>query len=149
MDAVSDAREGFVRVLFDVEDGSSQEALWGQPVAPDAVVLDNIPLLAFGVSRGDAVRVTDDGQQLRFSGVAERGGHSTYHVMLTDQDSGTAEERLAALVALGCGSERFSPRFIALDVPPAVSVVAVYALLEQGLDAGDWTFEEGHCGHPV
>ena len=149
MSAGSEGREGFVRVLFDVEDESSQEALWGEPVAPGVVKLDNVPLLTFGVSRGDAVRVTDAGEQFRFAGVAERGGHSTYRIMLTDADSGSVQERLASLLALGCGSERFSPRFLALDVPPNVSVVDVYALLEQGLDAGDWTFEEGHCGHPL
>jgi hypothetical protein len=39
------------------------EALWGMPTGADTVRLDNI--------------VTDDGDVLRFGGVARRGGHST------------------------------------------------------------------------
>jgi hypothetical protein len=34
-------------------------------------------------------------------------------------------------------------------VPPDVDIFKVYDLLERGLDEEAWTFEEGHCGHPV
>jgi hypothetical protein len=145
------AQNGLVRVLFNVEDTSlgESEALWGEWVAPDAVRLDNIPLLIFGVSMGDVVRVARDGETVRFSGVARRGGHSTYRLMLRDADDVAIQDRLRSVVVMGCGYEQLTPKFVAVDVPPEVDIFAVYELLEDGLDHGAWTFEEGHCGHPV
>jgi len=32
---------------------------------------------------------------------------------------------------------------------PHVDVFKVYGLLERGMHERAWTFEEGHCGHPV
>ena len=139
------------RVLFEIEDKSlgDAEALWGEWTSSEEIRLDSIPLLVFGVSMADHVRVVRDGQTFRFAGVAERGGHSTYRVMLADPEDSSIQERFRSLVIMGCGYEQLTPRFIALDVPPEVDIFALYERLEAGMDAGAWTFEEGHCGHPV
>lgn len=144
------ASNDLARVLFEVEDKSlgDTEAVWGEWTAPDAVCLDNIPLLAFGVSMGDTVRVTRV-DALWFAGAVERGGHSTYRVMLADAGDVSIQERFRTLVVMGCGYEQLTPRFIALDVPPTIDIFAVYDRLESGLEHGAWTFEEGHCGHPI
>ena len=121
----------------------------GEKAGPGMVRLDNIPLLVFGVSMSDVVNVKVADDAVWSAGVAERGGHSTYRVMLEDADDATTQERFRDIVVLGCGYEQSTPRFIAIDVPPRVDVYEVYALLEAGLEAGIWTFEEGHCGHPL
>lgn len=140
-----------VRVFFDIEDKSlgDAEALWGRHLTRETVQVDNIPLLVFGVSMGDVVRVRREDRHLRFAGVAERGGHSTYRVMLDSADDDSVQEQLRSIIVMGCGYEQLTSRFLALDVPPEVDVYKVYALLERGLEEGAWTFEEGHCGHPV
>jgi hypothetical protein len=140
-----------VRVIFELEDNDlgEAEALWGRWVTRETVQLDNIPLLVFGLSMGDLIQVRRDGETLRLAAVAERGGHSTYRVMLHDADDSSARERLREMITLGCGYEHLTPRFLALDVPPDVDVFKVYDLLENGLEQGVWTFEEGHCGHPL
>ena len=42
--------------------------------------------------------------------------------------------------------QKVSLRVMAIDVPPHVDVFKMYSLLEQGMDEGKWSFEEGHCG---
>lgn len=54
------------------------------------------------------------------------------------------QQRFRGLVVMGCGYEQLTSRFIAVDVPPAVNIFAVFEKLESGLDVGAWTFEEGH-----
>jgi hypothetical protein len=140
-----------VRIRFLIEDSTlgTAEVLWAAPVNDGTFRLDNIPLLVFGVSLGDVVRVRQSNEVLEFEEVVARGGHSTYRVMINDPDDAAAQQHLRAIVTLGCGYEHLTPRFVAIDVPPAVDVFTVYELLDRGLDDGLWTFEEGHCGHPV
>ena len=137
------------RVLFDVEasDLGEAEVLWGDRVTQDTLRLDNIPLLAFGVSMGDVVRVCSKQSTLHFQEVVKRGGHSTYRVMMEAPDDRSTKERFRDVIVAGCGYEQLTARFAAIDVPPSVDIFRVYDLLERGLDAGAWTFEEGHCGH--
>ena len=141
--------DGEARVFFELEDSDlgDAEVLWGRWTTPATVRLDNIPLLVFDVSMADVVRVTRDGDTLRFKVVSERGGHSTYRVMLERAEEASTLDRLREIIVLGCGYEHLTPRFLALDVPPNVDVFRVYDLLERGLEQGAWTFEEGHCGH--
>lgn len=51
--------------------------------------------------------------------------------------------------ALGCTYERATKRLLAIEVPPTADIYAVYKLLEAGARAGVWSFQEGHCGHPL
>jgi hypothetical protein len=147
----AESLDDHTRVRFELEDSElgDAEVLWGRWITPGTVRLDNIPLLISGVSMGDVVHVTVTGGALLFASVAERGGHSTYRVMLEKAEDASVEKRLREIIVLGCGYERITPRFLALDVPRDVDVFRVYDLLERGLAARIWTFEEGHCGHPV
>lgn len=126
------------------------ETVWASP-EDGGYALNNIPLLAFGVSNGDVVDVVveQDGQ-LTFAGVRRRGGHSTYRVAFP-ADAAENERRIALepLRSLGCGFERGPSRMVAVDVPPQVDIHAVYSVLERGMGEDRWTFEEGHCGHPL
>jgi Domain of unknown function (DUF4265) len=140
---------GLARVLFEIEDKSlgDVEVLWGERTSDEAIRLDNIPLLVFGVSMGDTIRVRRDGDGLWSAGGLERGGHSTYRVMLRDATDKRVQDAFRHLVTLGCGYEELTRRYVAVDVPPDVDVRTVYDALEQGLEQDFWTFEEGHCGH--
>jgi len=135
-----------VRVPVDEPEEDSIETLWAVPVSPGVVRLDSIPLLAFGMSRNDTVEVRERAGALELTAVLERGGHSTYRVMLTPWREAEGESLLREIVRTGCGYESLSERFHAIDVPHAVDVHAVYRVLQRGLKDQIWTFEEGHFG---
>ena len=78
--------------------------------------------------------------------VVARGGHSTYRVV---GDADRFARRWPTLSAHGCTFERANATLVAIDVPPEAAIHDVYRALEAGERAGDWDFEEGHCGHPV
>ena len=80
-----------------------------------------------------------------------RGGHLTSR-LLRDSEVSEAEPFLSPwrpLQALGCSYEQANATRYAVDVPPHVDIHAAYRLLEEGESKGIWSFEEGHCGHPV
>jgi hypothetical protein len=148
----SESDEGLVKVFFDVpeKDGSvmKTESLWAEPVGGDRYRLRNVPFLVFGFSEQDVITAEDDKGSLRVTGVAIRGGHSTYRLVLPEN---TTEEKFlqdwTPLKELGCTYERATRRFVAIDVPPAADIHAVYKALEDGESTGRWEFEEGYCGH--
>jgi Domain of unknown function (DUF4265) len=148
----SELDEGLVKVFFDVpeKDGSvmKTESLWAEPVGGDRYRLRNVPFLVFGFSEQDVIIATENEGTLRVTGVAVRGGHSTYRLVLPEN---TNEENFLQdwipLKKLGCTYERATRRYVAIDVPPPADIYAVYKALEEGESAGLWEFEEGHCGH--
>lgn len=148
----SESDEGLVKVFFDVsaKDGTvmKTESLWAEPVGGDRYRLRNVPFLAFGFSEQDVITAKEDDGALRVTGVAIRGGHSTYRLVLP---ADTNEEKFLQdwipLKNLGCTYERATRRYVAIDVPPPADIYAVYNALEEGESAGLWEFEEGHCGH--
>lgn len=137
-----------VRLPLDPELGG-YESVWASPER-DGYMLDNIPLFAFGVSNGDVVDAVVQDGLLTSTRVRRRGGHSTYRVAFP---AGASEEdRLAALEplrTLGCGFERGPSRIVGIDVPPTVDIYTAYSVLQDGMSAGRWTFDEAHCGHPL
>jgi hypothetical protein len=148
----SNSNEGLVKVVFDVpeKDGSvlKTESLWAEPVGEDRYRLRSVPFLVFGFSEQDVITAKDDNGKLVVTGVAARGGHSTYRLVLPED---TNEEKFlqdwVRLKELGCTYERATRRFVAIDVPPHADIYAVYEALEEGERASAWEFEEGRCGH--
>lgn len=129
--------------------GFATERLWVEPVAGGRYRLRNSPFYAFGVSAEDVV-FGEDGreEELLFSKVALRAGHSTYRIIpLCDQP--VLGSFWKPLQSLGCTYEEGYQGLLAVDVPPKVNIFQAYALLEKGEVEGAWSFEEGHCGHPV
>lgn len=134
----------------DRSQGVEAENLWAMKLGRDKFKLDNIPFYVYGVSSGDIVTAEMADGRLVFRRVVERGGHSTYRLLVKDEAGFESEhfKRLRVqLEKLGCSYEVAKRRWIAVDVPPDTDVFAVYKLLESGEGAGDWDFEEGHCGH--
>lgn len=151
------ASSKMVKVLFDTDRKAwhrmTAERLWATPVGISLYRLENSPLYAYGVSYWDIVVARQDAEgDLHFSAVHERGGHSTYRVVLEGSASKADFERYwMRMERLGCTyeSSRDPENAFSIDVPPKSDVHAVYALLEKGEREGVWEFEEGHCGHPL
>jgi hypothetical protein len=89
-----------------------------------------------------------------FIEVIERGGHSTYMVLIQP-----AETRIASywsiLKKLGCSYESahielsIGRRLLySVDIPPTADIHEVYETLERGEDQGVWIFQEGYAHFP-
>jgi hypothetical protein len=145
------ADERLEKIVIELRDDHSEaETLWAAPLGDGLYRLRNVPILAYGFSEQDVVRTGEiDGRHVVME-VAKAGGHSTYRIFLPAamDDPGFAQ-LFEPLGRLGCTYERANPRVIGIDVPPEADVYAVYAALEQGEAAKQWSFEEGHCGHPL
>jgi hypothetical protein len=139
--------------------GRPSEGLWAEPVggatAGNVFRLQNSPFFATGVSYLDIVRAERAGDRLEFTGVVERGRHSTYMVLVppASRDFAAYWRRLETL---GCSYESKSLRLsvgprklYSVDVPPASDFAAVSALLDQGVRDKVWIFQEGHVGYPL
>jgi uncharacterized protein DUF4265 len=151
---ISDAGK-LVKVTFELEPSDwhdhATESVWAEHLGDNKYRVKNVPFYACGVSYDDVVIANPNQEgQLIVQGVGQRGGHSTYRVILNPE---TTDEKFKAawekLESLGCTYERATERLIAIDVPPETDVYEAYSELEAGEKANVWGFEEAHCGHPV
>lgn len=147
-------REGeHVKVLFRLEkdeDGyppEDVESLWGV-LRSEGVELDNIPFFAKGVALGDMLKVQEapDGA-LEFDGVVQRGGHSTYRILLVKKRPGDPKHTMDELIDLGLSVEE-DAGLLAVDVPPDVSLASIREYLFEGIDSGRWEAEEAYRAGP-
>jgi len=142
-----------VKVMFQLEPGawhgSATETLWAARMGPGQYRLENSPFFAFGVSYQDVVAAREDGGHLRFTEVVRRAGRSTYRIIRKSGAEDAFERLWKPLEGAGCTYEKGPNQLLAVDVPPSSNIASVYQLLEAGEAAGAWSFEEGHCGHPV
>ena len=141
-----------VKIIFELPEDSpyGAESLWAERIAEGKYRLDNSPFYVYGYSHEDVVAVIEEDGSLVVKGLIARGGHSTYRVYLAEEltvDSQEFEAYWCRLESLGCTYEGANQRMLAIDVPPAASIFAVYRILEEGEAARVWEFEEGHCGH--
>ena len=146
-----------VKVMIDTNGsdwhGTTAEHLWATPVGISLYRLENSPFCAYNVSYQDVVVAREDGDGiLRFERVENRGGHSTYRILLKPSSKKSDFETYwRPIEQLGCSYESSSDpetRF-SVDVPAPADIYKVYSLLENGERDEVWTFEEAHCGHPL
>jgi hypothetical protein len=151
-----------VRFELDVTDwhGHGSETLWAMPTLEDEhriFQIRNSPFFAKGINNRDVVRATPTENDLvfDFTAIIERGGHSTYMLLMQ-----AAANRVAAywnlLEELGCSYESMhivlsiGRRLLySVDVPPTADVYEVYEILERGKDEGVWIFQEGYANVPT
>lgn len=122
-------------------DAAETEGLWVQTTdQPDQFVVDNIPIFAKGISRGDTVLADAHGKLLFFRGVVRRGGNITYHLLVRDQSKKEEWSRLlASLERLGAATEGVDNRLIAFDISGSMDRAEVERLLEESwLDETAW-----------
>jgi len=120
------------------------ESFWAQPLGNDRYRLENVPFCAYDLNFGDVVLATADSEGLKpeIRAVVERSGHQTLRISFCDQLSREAQEPIiAALQALGGELERANGQFLAIDIPPGVSVDALRDALDEQVDAGTLEYE--------
>ena len=141
-------------VVFSVEkvDGHRQlqERMWAEPVGKGRFRLRSVPFYACGASWGDTVLARETADGRRVEEILERGGHSTYRLLVpSTQALQRFWEHWKPLADRGCTFERAAARLFAVDVPPEADLHEVHALLTRGEAAGVWELEEAHIGHAL
>jgi hypothetical protein len=149
-----------IKILFELDasewHGHSAESLWAEQIAAkEAPVFQirNSPFFKTGINHLDVVRgkpSNNDGS-FEFIEVIERGGHSTYMLLIQPGD-GRINAYWSRLELLGCSYESASinlsngARLIySVDVPPTSDIYEVYEVLEDGERARVWDFQEGYA----
>jgi len=132
--------------------GLEAENVWAEVVRPGEYRVVNVPFFFYGLSAEDIVSAEMLDGVLKFTGIVSRGSHSTYRLLLLG--GGTIQTPNFAgywkpIEELGCTYELATSKWLAVDVPSQADIYRVYALLEDGERNGVWSFDEGHCGHPV
>lgn len=140
--------ENLVKILFHPNDDhyTTTETLWAEPLGNDTYRLRNTPFYFYGASSADIVHAAPglDGL-LEFQEVIERGGSSTYRILVHEGVEPTRFEAFwRPLGEAGCSLERAAGRFYAVDVPPGTNMDHVVALLAKGEESGVWDWEEGY-----
>jgi len=120
------------------------ESFWAQPLGNDHYRLENVPFCAYDLNFGDIVLATADNDTLKpeIRSVVERGGHQTLRCRFAEGiDRDAQEPYLAELRALGAELERANARFVAINVPPGVSVDELRDALDAMEEAGTLAYE--------
>ena len=141
------------KITFDLKPswhGSATETVWAEPTADGNYILLNSPFLAFGVNYQDTVSVKAGASgELVFDALVKSSGHSTYRLMLL-QDETSWRPFWLKLQNIGCSYEEGyigSNHLLAIDVPADSNIYDAYRHMEQGEAAGVWEFEEAAVGH--
>ena len=144
------------KIAFDVsnsnDSGFEVERLWAKHIRGNIYRIDNSPYQIYGVSLGDEVFAKKVSGELQYSGMASRGGHSTYRVRLpVGLDHEYFLRYWDDLAKLGCTFEGASgeQRLYAIDIPDAGRVADVYRILQKREGEGVWEFEEAHYYDPA
>lgn len=142
-----------VKVSFPMGDGTV-ERMYAKPVGEGRYILDNSPFYVFDISYCDEFSADHVEEELVFSRVISRSGHSTYRIKLPEgEDHSYFLKYWVDLAAEGCtyeGSSVSSRLLYTIDLPPGVDVMNVYKIMDQYEQQGIWEFEEGHyCANAV
>jgi hypothetical protein len=157
-----DMAEQLVKVIFELDrsewHGHDSEGIWTTPIAGTEwrhFRLLNSPFFAMGISYQDVVKAKPVEHELLFEEVVERGGHSTYMLIL-EGSRALVSSYWRLLENLGCSYESghiklsMGQREIySVDVPPSADIYEVYELLERGEKDKVWLFQEGYAHLPT
>ncbi|MFM2374713.1 MAG: hypothetical protein RLZZ234_708 [Candidatus Parcubacteria bacterium] len=142
--------ENLVKVFFDLSGTGwewESESLWAlAEESTDIFKLDNIPLLAYGISQGDIFRaeLSKDGVYY-FKEVIKHEGNSTFRINFKEiPDKKVLEEYLNDFKTIGCNYEGNGATIYAIDVPSEVDQKKVVELLMKGEASALWDYEEGY-----
>jgi hypothetical protein len=139
-----------VKVGFRDDEGDV-EMLHASRVGDNRYKLEDVPFFQYGISWFDIVEaiVEGDGEPM-FQRVVKKSGHRTVRVLL-EEEREESDPFFSAMEKLGCRIHRATPRFIAIDVPPASNLEAIARhLLGSGVDwesADPMMAEDEETGH--
>lgn len=122
----------------------SSESLWAQPLGDDLYQIDNVPFCAYGLNLGDVVLATAGSPDLKpeVRAVVRRSGNRTLRVSFCDKLTRDDQAPvLAQLEAAGGEPERADAQFVCLNIPPAVNIEAVRAMLDEYQRHGTLDYE--------
>lgn len=138
-------------------DGYPESKNWEQLLArpvlerDDYFQLESIPFYLKNVSRGDIVRADvvenkeiQEGEIFQFQEVIDRGGHTTYRLLLRKKHSNDPEFTTDGLLKKGLAVEEQYGDFFAVDVPPTVDQPAIDDYLRGERRAGRWEMQDGY-----
>jgi hypothetical protein len=157
--------ETLVKIRFELDGeewhGHGTETLWAMPIAGSQrrlFQLKNSPFYVRGISHLDIVRATPtEGSRgmFDFVEVIERGGHSTY-MLLIPPDDPRRGAYWNLLQGLGCSYEgaelgfSFGKRLLySVDVPPTTDLNEVREVLDKGESDGVWMYQDGYVSNPA
>lgn len=147
------AEEATAKVLFRVEyeddDSADVETLWAFDLGNDNYKIDNLPYFAYGVSWHDVVYAPydPDEQHATFKHVVSKSGNRTIRIIFeTAAEPGNESQvLLERLTGLGCDFEGANSYLIVVNIPPAVELSDVVAVLtdsEAEWEYADPTYDE-------
>jgi len=136
-----------VKVLIEYVDNGVErsERVWARPLSGEQFEIRNSPWFAYRLNWGDVVRCVEVSPEEvpRVLEVVKRGGHRTLRIMFNDAIEPTGQEDvIEELNSRQASVERFGPRFLAVDVPPAAGYDDVFAFLAAKTEAEWLIFEE-------
>jgi hypothetical protein len=117
------------------------EGVWAEETGDGGFIIDNIPFFTREATLGDVVEATRSGDELFYASTRERSGNSLLRVVFFDGHDPSALR--SELAKLGCSTEQSHLQsLIAVNVPPAINIDEVRALLDDGSRNGFWDYEE-------
>jgi hypothetical protein len=150
---------GMVKILFELDaadwHGGGAETLWAELVVSHGrpvFKICNSPFCAKGISFEDIVRASPTKYEgvYEFGEVLERGGHSTFMLLMKPDDARVTSYWML-LERAGCsyesGTEHLSVgvrTLYSVDVPPSSNLSEVCEILQEGLDHDVWLVQEGY-----
>jgi hypothetical protein len=155
--------ERLVKIRFELDlsdwHAHGSETLWAEPIAENerrVLQIRNSPFFAKGINNLDVVRATFTENSIvgDFIEIIERGGHSTYMLLIQPAETAVLPY-WNALERLGCSYESMyidlstGRRLLySVDVPPTTDMHEAYEILEKGQSQGAWMFQEGYAHIP-
>lgn len=125
--------------------GYESETIWVRGVGGERLQVCNSPFFFKGLSYMDWVigEVLDG--ELTYKGLAGRGGHSTFRLVLMDDFlESNFLTQWGFMKSLGCSYESIrNLRMYSIDVPEVNVVSDARGWLNFGLDKGFWDYDEG------
>jgi hypothetical protein len=129
------------------------ETLWADPIGPDRYRLDNTPFHAQGYSFKDIVYAPHDTDHEMpvVREAVEKSGHSTYLLWVPQGASNNPDfdQYWKPLADLGCSFEGVGGKMLAVDIPAKTDIHKAYDLMDAGLSADVWDFQEQDCAHAL
>jgi hypothetical protein len=148
-----------VKIVFELDPddwhGTPVETMWAEPVAgrsPGVFQIHNSPFYVRGISFLDLVVATPTEYEIAydFGAVLERGGHSTFMILMEPEDS-RVRFFWGLLERIGCSYESATEdlsigvrTLYSVDVPPTTDIDEVFRILDKGEADGVWVYQTGY-----
>lgn len=122
------------------------EQVWLSPPIDRTARLTCIPFRAYGLAFDDLVRL--DPEETTVIGIAEAKGHQVFRIIITDASAGETKairSRIQeAISKLSLRHEWATDLYVAIDIPPGVSIDPLEPAIQKYIDAGKVFWEWGH-----